>query len=97
MSVEAQVKEEIEIKEPSMYKVVLHNDDVTTFDFVIFILTKLFHMDFEEAAYLTTKIHVDGYGVAGVFTKEVASEKQSATVMLATTNGFPLKATVEEE
>lgn len=88
---------EVAIMPPNMYKVVLHNDNATTFEFVMTILNKIFHMSMEDAEYLTMMIHTKGHGVAGVYTKEVAEEKSNATMVLAKNYGYPLKSTVEQE
>lgn len=95
--IEVDVEHEIATQPPSMYKVVLHNDNVTTFDFVMSVLHNIFHMDIDEAEYLTVLIHTRGQGIAGVYTKEVAQEKTRATSLLAQNFGYPLKATAEEE
>lgn len=82
---------------PKMYKVLLHNDDTTTFDFVIAILTQIFHRSTQEAIEITSIIHVSGQGVAGgPYTKEVAEEKTKETISFARANGFALFATFEE-
>lgn len=95
--VEVGVTSEVAILPPNMYKVVLHNDNSTTFEFVMTILNKIFHMSIEDAEYLTLMIHTKGHGVAGVYTKEVAEEKRHATTVLAQNYGYPLKVTVEQE
>lgn len=87
----------VEVKQPKMYKVVLHNDDSTTMGFVIAILTKVFHRTVDEAVEITKNIHFNGRDIAGSpYTKEVAEEKVSETVSFARANGFPLVATAEE-
>ncbi len=95
--IQVDVDQEVAVKPPSMYKVVLHNDNVTTFDFVMMVLHNIFHMDLDEAEYLTVMIHTHGSGVAGVYTKEVAQEKTNASTTLALNFGFPLSVTAEEE
>jgi ATP-dependent Clp protease adaptor protein ClpS len=95
--IEVGIEQEIAIMPPSMYKVVLHNDNVTTFEFVMVILNKIFHMSYEDAEFLTTMIHTKGHGIAGVYTKEVAEEKRNASAVLAQNYGYPLKITVEQE
>jgi len=97
INVVEKVEEIVEVKEPSMYKVLLHNDDKTTFEFVIQVLVTVFHRSIEEALELTQDIHNNGRGIAGApYTREVADEKISETVLLARANGFPLTATCEE-
>jgi ATP-dependent Clp protease adaptor protein ClpS len=91
------VNESIEVQMPKMYKVLLHNDDSTTFDFVILILMKIFHKTFEDSVIVTKAIHENGQGIAGApYTKEIAEEKTLETISLARANNFPLTATFEE-
>lgn len=91
------VDETIKVYIPKMYKVILHNDDKTTFDFVISVLTNIFHKTMEEAVELTKVIHVAGQGIAGApYTREIAEEKTMETVRYARANGFPLTPTFEE-
>jgi len=91
------IDETIKVQIPKLYKVLLHNDDTTTFDFVIAILMKIFHKTVEEAVEVTKAIHVEGRGVAGApYTREIAEEKTNETISFARANGFPLTATFEE-
>ena len=92
-----EVHKTIKVQIPKMYKVILHNDDRTTFDFVISILTKIFHKTLQEAIEITVAIHEQGQGVAGApYTREIAEEKTLETVSFSRANGFPLTATFEE-
>jgi ATP-dependent Clp protease adaptor protein ClpS len=85
------------VRIPSMYKVLLHNDDTTTFDFVILVLTTIFHKNLDESIEITKSIHVTGQGIAGApYTLEIAKEKQEEVTNLARANGFPLTASFEE-
>jgi len=89
-------KEEIKIEVPKMYKVLLHNDDFTTMEFVIAILVHIFHRSVDESVLITTAIHETGIGVAGApYTREIAEEKARETMESAQRNGHPLKATFE--
>jgi len=91
------IDETIKVQIPKMYKVLLHNDDTTTFEFVITILTRIFYKSIEDAIEITKAIHNSGHGIAGSpYTKEIAEEKTSETVALARANGYPLTATFEE-
>lgn len=91
------VEETIKVYIPKMYKVLLHNDDQTTFDFVINVLIKIFHKNVEEAIDITKSIHISGQGIAGApYTHEIAEEKTAETIALARANGFPLTPTFEE-
>ncbi len=84
-------------KKPSLYKVVFHNDDYTTMEFVVSALMGVFHHN-EAAAYkIMMHIHTNGIGVAGVYTKEIAETKVAQTVALARKNEYPLEVTIEPE
>lgn len=83
-------------EEPSLYKVILHNDDYTTMDFVVFILQSVFHRTFADAFRLMMDVHHSGRGIAGVFTHEIAEMKVAETMELARLNEFPLLCTMEE-
>jgi ATP-dependent Clp protease adaptor protein ClpS len=91
------IDETIKVQIPKMYKVLLHNDDKTTFDFVILILVQIFHRSVEDAVEVTKAIHIGGQGIAGSpYTREVAEEKTMETINFSRANGFPLTATFEE-
>lgn len=90
----AEDKEKVE--EPSLYRVVLHNDDYTSMEFVVFVLRTIFHRSFEDAYRLMLDVHMKGKGVAGIFTFEIAEMKVSETMDLARENEFPLLCTIEE-
>lgn len=91
------IKNDIVIKKPSMYKVVFNNDDVTPADFVRELLKVVFHHDDNQALKITTEIHEQGKGVAGVYTFEVAEQKHNEAVYIARSNGHPLNINVESE
>ncbi len=91
------VDETIKVHIPKMWKVILHNDNTTTFDFVIAVLIRVFHKSVDQATELTQMIHLTGAGVAGIYTKEIAEEKTYETLMFAKANGFPdMTASYEE-
>ena len=79
-----------------MWRVVMLNDDYTPFDFVIDVLTTLYHKSFEEAEAIAMSIHEKGRGVAGVYTKEIALQKSHDTIRVAKAHGHPLKTVAEE-
>ena len=79
------------------FHVVLHNDDYTTFDFVIGILIGVFHRTPHDAERITTNIHYKGKGIAGTYSEEVAKMKVQRVHQLARAAGFPLRASVEPE
>lgn len=85
----------IDMRPPSMFNVVLYNDNGTTVDFVVLILMTIFHKSFEDASELTIHIHEHGKGIAGTYSHEVASQKRDETVQCARVNKFPLKCEVE--
>ena len=91
------IKEEIEIKSPKMYKVLLLNDDYTSMDFVVNILMKIFHKSQQEAYEIMLRIHKDGSGLCGVYTYEIAETKVSQVINAARKNDYPLRAVMEEE
>ncbi len=85
----------VEIKEPQLYKVLLHNDDYTTMDFVISILETVFHKSTDEATRIMLNVHHDGVGIAGIYTKEICETKISVVHQLAKKNQFPLRCSME--
>lgn len=86
-----------EVKRPVRYKVLLHNDDFTTMEFVIYVLQKHFKKTFEEATAVMMKVHKDGVGICGVYTHEVAETKAKKVSKEAKDNGHPLLCTIEPE
>jgi ATP-dependent Clp protease adaptor protein ClpS len=86
-----------EIDEPPMYKVLLHNDDYTTMEFVVEILMLVFNKSPEEAVEIMLNVHQKGIGICGVYTYEISETKVNTVHDLARENGFPLKCTMEEE
>ncbi|MGB4267790.1 MAG: ATP-dependent Clp protease adapter ClpS [Spirochaetota bacterium] len=91
-----QVKKDIKVKKPRMYKVILHNDHYTTMDFVVEVLVKIFHKNLMEATELMLQVHRNGFGICGVYTYDIAQTKANQVHSLARQREFPLKCTVEE-
>lgn len=85
-----------EVKEPRLFKVLMHNDNYTTMEFVITLLVDIFHKDAEQAANIMLSIHQKGIGLCGIYTHEVAETKISQVHDKAKQASFPLKATLEE-
>ena len=83
-------------KRPSLFRVVLLNDDYTPFDFVISLLMSVFGKTSNEAQYVTMQVHLTGSGVAGVFTRDVARTLAAKAVSLARSQGHPLKLDVQK-
>jgi len=83
-------------KDPTLYKVVLLNDDYTTMEFVIHVLETVFQQSPAEAYRVMMHVHVNGRGIAGVYSWEVAETKAATVMSLAREAGFPLRAALEE-
>lgn len=96
-STEVLSESEQKTKKPSLYKVLFHNDDYTTMEFVVSVLMTVFHHSQASAYRIMMHIHTNGMGVAGVYTKEVAETKVAQTVAIARKNEFPLEVTIEPE
>lgn len=86
----------LELEEPKMYKVLLHNDDYTSMDFVIEILTSVFHMNYAQAEKIMLQIHDYEKAICGVYSFEIAQTKAQQVKQRAKQNEFPLLATIEE-
>jgi ATP-dependent Clp protease adaptor protein ClpS len=84
-----------QVKPPSMYKVILHNDDYTPMDFVIDVLTRFFNMQYEKASEIMLQVHNEGMAVCGVFTAEVAETKVQQVSIYAKEHEHPLLCTME--
>lgn len=89
--------EKTKVKRPKKYKVLIHNDDYTTMEFVIYVLQKIFGKHYEEAKAIMLRVHHDGHGICGVYTFEIAETKVEKVVSEARQNGHPLKCTMEPE
>ena len=90
------VRTERDTKEPPLFKVLLHNDDYTTMEFVVHVLMSVFHKPVEEATRIMLNVHKKGIGVCGLFTFEVAETKVAIVTRLARENGHPLKCSMEK-
>lgn len=84
-------------KKPSMYKVLLLNDDYTPMEFVVHILERFFNKNRQEATDIMLHVHRRGVGVCGIFTYEVAESKVQQVMDFARTNEQPLQCTMEKE
>ncbi len=80
-----------------MYRVLLHNDDYTTMEFVVDILMHVFHKTIEDASLIMLNVHETGIGICGVYTYEVAETKVDTVHNLARDNGFPLRCSMEKD
>ena len=88
---------EKKVTEPPMYKVLLHNDDYTTKEFVVEILMAIFNKSVEEAMQLMWYVHENGIGLIDIYTLQVAETKIKQATTLAREHGFPLKTTMQSE
>jgi ATP-dependent Clp protease adaptor protein ClpS len=92
---ELAVEEEIRYDEPRKYAVIVHNDDYTTMEFVVYILQHYFYKTEEEAVQVMMKVHKAGKGLAGIFSFEIAETKVSQVSEKARSEDYPLKCTLE--
>lgn len=91
------VKDRPKSKKPRLYKVLLHNDDYTTMEFVVQVLVEFFHKSRTEATHVMLHVHHKGLGVAGVYPYDVAQTKVAQVTEAARGNGMPLLCTMEPE
>ena len=94
---EVLTEQETKLEKPKLFKVILHNDDFTTMDFVVFILQYVFNRSDADALTIMLRVHNEGVGVAGIYPYEIAKTKADKTINLAKAREFPLLCTVEEE
>ena len=94
---EFELKDATLVSYPKKYKVFLLNDDYTAMEFVVEILTTLFHKSADEAEKIMLEIHKKDRGLCGIFTHEIAETKVMQVFKKAKKSGYPLKATMEEE
>ena len=88
---------ETKLEKPKLFKVLLHNDDFTTMEFVIFVLQYVFNREDAEAFTIMLKVHNEGVGIAGIYPYEIAGMKAEKAMNLAKAREYPLLCTVEEE
>lgn len=85
------------LEKPKLFKVLLHNDDFTTMEFVVFVLEYVFQREEAEAISIMLKVHNEGVGVAGIYPYDIAYMKSNKTMNLAKAREYPLLCTIEEE
>jgi ATP-dependent Clp protease adaptor protein ClpS len=90
-------KTQVRTKKPSMYRVLILNDDYTPMEFVVLILERFFQKNREQATRIMLHVHQKGVGVCGVYTYEVAETKVAQVMDLARRNEHPLQCTMEKE
>ena len=88
---------ETKLEKPKMFKVLLHNDDFTTMEFVVFVLEHVFSKSTPEAFVIMFKVHNEGVGIAGIYPYEIANMKAQKAINLARAREYPFLCTVEEE
>lgn len=93
----AATRERVRIEEPRRYKVIFHNDDITTMEFVTDVLRRVFNKAADEAVTLMMKVHREGQAMVGIYSYDVAMTKASMATTMARSEGFPLLITCEPE
>jgi len=100
-STDSEIKDEVSSRSkndrPPMYKVILHNDDYTTMEFVVQILVDVFGKSLEKATQMMLNVHSKGKEICGIYPRQVAETKVDTVHTLASNKGFPLKSTMEKE
>jgi len=91
------VADKPKIERPRRYQVVLHNDDYTTMEFVVHVLVKFFHVSDTEATSIMLQVHHKGYGIVGLYSRDVAETKVAQVMAYAKEQGHPLRCTAEPE
>jgi ATP-dependent Clp protease adaptor protein ClpS len=84
-------------QEPRRYKVLLHNDDYTTMEFVVMVLETVFYRTDTEAVRIMLHVHQEGVGVAGIYSHEMAESRVAKAARLAREHEFPLRCSMEPE
>lgn len=95
--VATQTRKKEKLKRPKLYRVLLHNDNYTTMEFVVAVLREVFHKSEADAMTIMLSVHRTGVGVAGVYTFEIAETKVRTCEQLARQNEYPLKLSMEPE
>lgn len=89
-------EDETRLKEPSLFNVLIHNDNFTTMEFVVYVLHSIFQQSESNAVHIMLQVHLEGVGVAGVYPYEIAEMKVAKVTSLAQANEFPLLCTIEQ-
>ena len=88
---------DVDVREPRRFRVLLHNDDYTTMEFVVDTLMRVFRKNLDEATAIMIAVHEKGLGTCGVYTEEIAETKVAQVHDRARSAGFPLRCSMEEE
>jgi len=94
---EEELELDLELHEPQMFKVLLHNDDYTSMEFVVEVLMGIFHKTHTQAEQIMLQIHEKDKAICGVYSFEIAQTKAQQVKQRAKQNEFPLLATIEED
>lgn len=97
VGVATETKKKEQLKKPPLYKVLFHNDNYTTMEFVVWVLRTVFHKSETDSVTIMLNVHKNGVGVAGVYTREIAETKLQKTLALAREHEFPLKLSIEPD
>ena len=89
--------ERTKVEEPRLFEVVLHNDDYTTQEFVVYVLMKFFQHNAATAQQIMLNVHTKGMGVAGVYPRDIAETKAAQVVRFARDNEMPLRCSVQRQ
>ena len=92
-----QTLERVKTKKPVLYRVIMHNDDYTTQEFVVHVLQQFFRKDATEAHHLMLKVHMTGKAIVAVYTKDIAETKIEQVTDYAREHGHPLQLTMEPD
>jgi ATP-dependent Clp protease adaptor protein ClpS len=90
-------KVNIKVQKPKLYKVIMHNDDYTTMEFVVEVLIGIFNKGASEATKVMLDVHKKGAGIAGIYPYDIAMTKVNQAHIVAREKGFPLKLSLKEE
>lgn len=90
-------KQEMETEKPTLYRVILINDDFTPMEFVVDVLMSIFHMDKQNATKTMLNVHTEGKGICGLYTYEIAETKVAQVKKMAKDNQYPLLCSLEKE
>lgn len=93
---DAEIISEEQLDEPHLYKVLMHNDEYTTMDFVVNVLCEIFHKTPQEAYEIMMRVHTKGLALCGIYSREIAETRVNKVHQEANRAGFPLKCTMEK-
>ena len=91
------VERKAKLEKTRRFKVLLHNDDYTTMEFVVLVLMNFFHRSETDATHIMLSVHHTGHGVAGIYTRDIAETKVAQVTDFAREHGMPLLLTAEPE